>query len=89
MLTHDLVHFSGAFTGAFNRFIVFRGNRVDSNGGILVRGTSANVLVEDSVIELSDVGVHVNYTTTQGGVVLRRNKEPANVPANFNPYEKE
>ena len=76
----------GEFEGAFNRFITFRGNIVDSNGGIVVRGTSANVLVEGSVIRQSDVGVHVNKTTTQGGIVLRRNVEPAGVPPNYNPY---
>jgi hypothetical protein len=32
-----------------------------------VRGTSANVLVERNTIELSDVGVYVNHTTTRGG----------------------
>ena len=52
-----------------------------------MRGTSANVLVEDSTIALSDVGIHVNYSTTQGGVVLRNNKEPAGVPPNYNPYQ--
>ena len=51
-----------------------------------MRGTSANVLVEGSVIRQSDVGVHVNKTTTQGGIVLRRNVEPAGVPPNYNPY---
>jgi len=77
------------FTGAFNRFVVFRGNAVKSNGGVVVRGTSANVLVADSVIHLSDVGVHVNYTTTQGGIVLVNNIEPPNVPNNYNPYSNE
>ena len=77
------------FTDAFNRLIVFRGNVVDSNGGIVVRGTSANVLVEANRIEQSDVGVHVNYTTTKGGVVVRNNTEPADVPPNFNPYSSE
>ena len=77
---------SYGFEGAFNRFITFRGNRVDSNGGIVVRGTSANVLVEGSVIRQSDVGVHVNLTTTQGGIVLLHNVEPAGVPPNYNPY---
>ena len=89
---------------------MFRGNRVDSNGGIVVRGSSANVLVEGpiltlnltlililtlsqpivlmegSVVARSDVGVHVNYTTTQGGIVLRDNSQPPHVPANFDPY---
>ena len=74
------------FTGGFNRFIVFRGNTVHSNGGIVVRGTSANVLVEDNLVLQSDVGIHVNYTTTQGGIVLRKNKQPTSVPANYDPY---
>ena len=76
----------GNFHGAFNRFITFRGNTVRNNGGIVVRGTSANVLVEGSTISDSDVGVYVNYSTTLGGVVVRNNTEPAGVPANYNPY---
>ena len=60
--------------------------QVRSNGGVVVRGTSANVLVEGSVIEQSAVGVHVNESTTKGGIVLVNNTEPAGVPANFNPY---
>ena len=51
-----------------------------------IRGTSANVLVEANVIANSDVGVHVNYTTTKGGIVVRNNVEPEGVPANYNPY---
>ena len=74
------------FTDAFNRLIVFRGNRVNNNGGIVVRGTSANVLVENNVVSLSDVGVHVNYTTTKGGIVVENNTEPPGIPNNFNPY---
>eukprot|EP00041_Stephanoeca_diplocostata_P029767 m.886641 g.886641 ORF g.886641 m.886641 type:complete len:955 (-) comp23627_c0_seq5:567-3431(-) len=77
------------FMGAFDRFIVMRGNRVASNGGIVIKGTSANVLVEDNVIANSDVGIHVNYTTTQGGVVLVGNTEPPSVPPNYNPYVNE
>jgi hypothetical protein len=77
------------FTGAFNRFIIFRGNQVASNGGLVVRGTSANVLVENNGVARSHVGIHVNYTTTQGGVVLKGNVLPAGVPTNFNPYARE
>jgi len=50
---------------ALNRFIVFRGNVIRSHGGIVVRGSSANVLVEGNKIEHSRVGIHVNYTTTK------------------------
>ena len=50
------------FKGAMNRFVVFRGNKVRSNGGIVIRGSSANVIVEASTIERSDVGIHVNCT---------------------------
>jgi hypothetical protein len=71
---------------AMNRFIVFRDNVVKSNGGMVVRGTSANVLVEGSMIQQSDVGIHVNMTTTKGGIVLVNNTEPKNVPPNYNPY---
>ena len=74
------------FTGAFNRLIVIKRNTVRSNGGIVVRGTSANVLVEANTIEQSDVGIHVNYSTTKGGVVVVGNTEPEGVPHNFNPY---
>lgn len=71
---------------ALNRFIVFRDNIVDSNGGLVVRGTSANVLVEGTQIFASDVGVHVNMTTVKGGIVLVNNTEPSGVPPNYNPY---
>merc|ERR1712216_214750 len=71
---------AGAFQDAFNRLIVLRGNSVDSNGGIVVRGTSANVLVESNTILESDVGIHVNYTTTKGGIVVRNNSEPEGIP---------
>jgi len=75
------------FYGAMNRFIVFRGNKVRSNGGVVIRGTSANVVVELNTIELSDVGVYVNHTTTTGGVVVRNNTEPPAVAGkNYNPY---
>jgi parallel beta-helix repeat protein len=76
------------FTGAFNRFIVFRGNKVASNGGLVVRGTSANVLLENNAVSNSAVGIHVNYSTTQGGIVLTGNVEPASIPPNYNPYAK-
>ena len=71
---------------ALNRFIVLRGNKVHSNGGIVVRGTSANVLVEGSMIEHSHVGIYVNKSTTKGGIVLVNNKEPKGVPEKYNPY---
>ena len=51
-----------------------------------MRGTSSNVLVEDSVIQLSDVGICVNETTTKGGVVLVNNTEPKGVKPNYDPY---
>ena len=53
----------------------------------MIRGTSSNVLVEANVIEASDVGIHVNYTTTLGGVVVHNNTEPPAVAGkNYNPY---
>ena len=67
-------------------FVGSRSDKVDNNGGIVVRGTSANVLVERNVIKDSAVGIHVNYSTTQGGIVIRNNVEPPGVPDNFNPY---
>ena len=56
---------------------MLRDNTVENNGGILVRGTSANVLVEGNTVQLSDVGVYVNTSTTQvgrlrGGRALQR-----------------
>ena len=45
-----------------------------------------NVLVEANLIANSDVGVHVNYTTTKGGIVVRNNVEPEGVPTNYSPY---
>ena len=81
-----------ALKAGFNRFITFRGNKVRSNGGIVIRGTSANTLVTTSVIKDSHVGIHVNYTTTNmfgdegGGVVVIDNEEPDSVMPNYNPY---
>ena len=66
-------------------------NRVQNNGGIVVRGTSANTLVTGSEIKDSYVGIHVNRTTTTmfgaegGGVVVVNNSEPQGVKPNFNP----
>jgi len=66
-------------------------NRVQNNGGIVVRGTSANTLVTGSEIRDSHVGIHVNRTTTTmfgaegGGVVVVNNSEPQGVKPNFNP----
>ena len=83
-----------AHHGAFNRFITFRGNKVNSNGGVVIRGTSGNTLVTGSVIKNSHVGIHVNYTTTSmfgaegGGIVVVNNSEPAGVQPNYNPYHK-
>lgn len=81
------------FKGGFNRFITFRGNKVRSNGGIVIRGTTANTLVTGSVIHDSHVGIHVNYSTTTdlfgtegGGIVVHDNIEPRDVPRNYNPY---
>ena len=80
------------FKGGFNRFITFRGNKIASNGGIVIRGTSANTLVTGSAIQDSYVGIHVNYTTTNmfgkegGGIVVINNSVHTNVPANYNPY---
>jgi len=51
-----------------------------------VRGSSANVLVEGNTVRDSDVAVHVNYTTTQGGIIVSRNTVPSGVPDNYNPY---
>ena len=53
------------------------------------RLSSLGRLVENNVVENSYVGVHVNYTTTQGGVVLSNNTAPPSVPDNYNPYAKE
>ena len=77
------------FKGALNRFVVLRNNVVKSNGGLVIRGTSANVVAEGNEIQLSDVGVYYNATTTQGGIVLVRNIEPNDVPNNYNPYTEE
>jgi len=75
------------FQDAFNRLIVFKNNVVDSNGGIEIRGTSANILVENNKIYASDVGIHVNYTTTKGGIVVKNNIEPDSCSGkNYNPY---
>lgn len=50
-------------TLTMNSFAVFRGNRIRSNGGILVAGDSENVLVEHNSIEQSDLQICVTNTT--------------------------
>ena len=75
-----------------NRFIVFRGNRVRSNGGVVVRGTSANVLVEANTIELSDLRCRCvckpHYHTGRCAVcVVNNSTEPPTMAGkNYNPY---
>merc|ERR1712232_1416177 len=72
---------------SLSRFIVFRGNRIESNGGINIQGLSANLLVEDNTILDSDVGIHVNRSTVKGGIVVRGNLEPPDIAGkNFDPY---
>ena len=46
-----------------NSVTVFRGNRMRSNGGILVAGDSENVLVEHNSIAQSDLQICVTNTT--------------------------
>lgn len=49
------------FNSAFNLMSWSAGNKVRNNGGIVIKGSSANVLVTQSDIENSDVGIHVNH----------------------------
>lgn len=42
--------------------------------------------MEHNEVQRSYVGIHVNYSTTQGGIVVEDNIEPPGVPANYNPY---
>ena len=71
-----------AFTDAFNRLIVFRGNVVDSNGGIVVRGTSASVGRGGLDRELGRPRAWLH--TTKGGIVVEQRK-PEGVPT-LHPY---
>ena len=48
---------------SMNSFIVFRGNTIRSNGGILVTDDAENVLVEANTIERSDLHICVTNTT--------------------------
>ncbi len=65
---------------------MIRDNVIQNNGGILVGGTSANVIVQGNTIQNSDVGIFVTYTSTQGGIMLLDNVEPPGILPNFNPY---
>ena len=56
---------------------------------LLLSNAGYCLVLTASTIEHSDVGLHVNYTTTQGGVVLCRNEVPPGVPTNYNPYAQE
>lgn len=75
---------------SLSRFIVFRGNSVENNGGINIQGASTNILVEKNVIANSDVGIHVNYSVVMGGIVVRDNVEPSEIQGqNYDPYPDE
>lgn len=50
------------FQGALNHLITLRGNVMENNGGISVRGHTASVLVEGNIIRKSHVGIDVNRT---------------------------
>lgn len=72
---------------SLSRFIVFRGNRIENNGGINIQGLSANLLLEGNMVLNSDVGIHVNHSTVMGGIVVRGNIEPPEIAGkNFDPY---
>lgn len=49
---------------ALNRFVVFRGSTLLSNGGVMIAGATRNVLVERTTIQDSDVGIFVNVSAT-------------------------
>ena len=51
-----------AFQGALNMLIVLKRNTIHNNGGIVVRGHTTNVVVENNPIMHSSVGVHVNHS---------------------------
>lgn len=54
-----------------NSFTVYRGNLIESNGGILVTDDSANILVEGNTIRNSDLQICVRNSTRN--VVVRGN----------------
>merc|ERR1712048_792340 len=47
------------FQGAINQFIVWRRNQIFNNGGLVVRGNTADVLVEATEVQNSSVGVAI------------------------------
>merc|ERR1712087_668195 len=51
-----------AFQGPLNHLVVIKRNQIHNNGGIVVRGHTANVVVERNSITNSSVSVHVNST---------------------------
>ena len=53
------------FTFPLNRFIIFRGNRILNNGGLVVRGNTADVLAESTVVTNSSVGSVIGPDTCQ------------------------
>ncbi len=57
---------------SMNSFTVFRGNTIESNGGILIADDSSYVLVEDNVIAESDLQICVTNTTS--AVLVRNNR---------------
>ena len=48
------------YQGAINHLVIIKRNEVLNNGGILVRGHTANVIVENNRISNSSVDVHVD-----------------------------
>lgn len=56
---------------AMNQWVVFRGNEMQSNGGILITDDSTHVLVEANVVTCTSLNITVANTTTD--VVLRGN----------------
>jgi parallel beta-helix repeat protein len=56
---------------SMNSFTVYRENLIESNGGILITGDSADILVEGNTIRNSDLQICVRNSTRN--VVTRNN----------------
>ena len=60
------------YQGPLNHLVIIKRNRIDNNGGIVVRGHTTNVVVEENQILNSSVSVHVNGTHTSHVYVNHR-----------------
>ena len=60
ILASDQDDAHSVYQGPLNHLVIIKRNRIDNNGGIVVRGHTTNVVVEENQILNSSVSVHVN-----------------------------